>query len=135
AEIEYKDKRSPSIYITYDVKDGKGLLDEGTKFIIWTTTPWTIPASLGVTLHPDIEYEVIAVNGEKYVVAHDLVESLEEELKWEQVAFILLQDMGKKTFIQPRAMALKHYVRWMRKVFLQTKLPGLKVCFTTKQTN
>ncbi|HLR54169.1 MAG TPA: isoleucine--tRNA ligase [Pseudogracilibacillus sp.] len=83
AEIEYKDKRSPSIYITYDVKDGKGLLDEGTKFIIWTTTPWTIPASLGVTLHPDIEYEVIAVNGEKYVVAHDLVESLEEELKWE----------------------------------------------------
>ncbi|HLQ95364.1 MAG TPA: isoleucine--tRNA ligase [Pseudogracilibacillus sp.] len=83
AEIEYKDKRSPSIYVTYEVKDGKGLLEEGTKFIIWTTTPWTIPASLGVTLHPDLEYEVIQVNDEKYVVAHDLVESLEEELKWE----------------------------------------------------
>src|SRR5699024_5216701 len=71
------------IYVTYDVKDGKGLLDNDTKFIIWTTTPWTIPASLGVSLHPDLEYEVLEVDGQKYVVAHDLVESLEEELKWE----------------------------------------------------
>ena len=53
AEIEYQDKRSPSIYVSYDVKDGKGLLDEDAKFIIWTTTPWTLPASLGISLHPD----------------------------------------------------------------------------------
>src|SRR5699024_5448815 len=83
AEIEYKDKRSPSTDITYDVIDSKGLLDECTKLIIWTTTTWTSPASLAVNLLHDIEYEVIAVNGEKYVVANDLVESLEEELKWE----------------------------------------------------
>src|SRR5699024_1747451 len=55
AEIEYQDKRSPSIYVSYDVKDGKGLLDEDAKFIIWTTTPWTLPASLGISLHPDLE--------------------------------------------------------------------------------
>ena len=84
AEIEYKDKRSPSIYVTYEVKDGKDVLENGTKTIIWTTTPWTIPASLGISLHPDLEYNVVLVNGEKYVVAHDLLEGLAEELQWEE---------------------------------------------------
>lgn len=85
AEIEYQDKRSPSIYVSYDVKDGKGVLEEGTKIIIWTTTPWTIPASLGISLHPHLEYVVVEADGEKYVVAHDLLDPLEEELKWENV--------------------------------------------------
>src|SRR5690625_1479077 len=88
AEIEYQDKRSPSIYVSYDVKDGKGLLDEDDKFIIWTTTPWTLPASLGISLHPDLEYVVVKVNDEKYVVAHDLLEPLEEELKWEDTEVV-----------------------------------------------
>src|SRR5699024_4966517 len=66
AEIEYQDKRSPSIYVSYDVKDGKGVLEEGTKIIIWTTTPWTIPASLGISLHPHLEYVVVEADGEKY---------------------------------------------------------------------
>ena len=39
AEIEYKDKRSPSIYVSFKVKDGKGVLENGEQFIIWTTTP------------------------------------------------------------------------------------------------
>src|SRR5690625_5271315 len=83
AEIEYKDKRSPSIYVSFEVTDGKDLLEAGTKIIIWTTTPWTIPASLGISLHPDLEYVVVRVNSEKYVVAHDLLEVLAEELNWE----------------------------------------------------
>ncbi len=85
AEIEYQDKRSPSIYVSYEVKDGKGIVDNGAKFIIWTTTPWTLPASLGVSLHPDLEYIVVEVEGEQYIVAHDLLDALEEELKWEDV--------------------------------------------------
>ncbi|MEJ8777800.1 isoleucine--tRNA ligase [Pseudogracilibacillus sp. ICA-222130] len=85
AEIEYQDKRSPSIYVSYKVKDGKGVLEEGTNIIIWTTTPWTIPASLGISLHPHLEYVVVEADGEKYVVAHDLLDPLEEELKWEHV--------------------------------------------------
>src|SRR5699024_11183329 len=88
AEIEYQDKRSPSIYVAYEVKDGKGVIEEGTKFIIWTTTPWTIPASLGVRLHPDLEYVVVEVNQVQYVVAHDLLEALEEEVKWEDVRVV-----------------------------------------------
>src|SRR5690625_8007 len=82
AEIEYHDKRSPSIYVTLDVVDGKGVLDKGDKFIIWTTTPWTIPANLGISLHPDIDYDVVKVNDERYVIAHDLFEAVAEELEW-----------------------------------------------------
>jgi len=84
AEIEYKDKRSPSIYVAYEVKDGKDVLENGTNIIIWTTTPWTIPASLGISLHPDLTYAVVKVNSEKYVVAQDLLEQLAEDLEWEK---------------------------------------------------
>ncbi len=84
AEIEYQDKRSPSIYVTYEITDGKGIVDEGAKFIIWTTTPWTLPASLGISLHPDLKYDVFEVNGEQYVVAHDLLESVIDELDWDE---------------------------------------------------
>src|SRR5699024_5011269 len=74
AEIEYYDKRSPSIYVAFSVRDGKGLLEDGEKFVIWTTTPWTIPANLGITVHPDLEYAVVAVKDEKYVIAHKLLD-------------------------------------------------------------
>jgi isoleucyl-tRNA synthetase len=59
AEIEYQDKKSPSIYVAFDVKDGKDVLETDTKIIIWTTTPWTIPANLGITVHADLNYVVV----------------------------------------------------------------------------
>jgi isoleucyl-tRNA synthetase len=84
AEIEYKDKRSPSIYVAFDVKDGKGVLDGDEKIIIWTTTPWTIPANLGITVHPELDYSVVEVNGVKYVLASALLEEVAKVLEWEQ---------------------------------------------------
>ncbi|TES50268.1 isoleucine--tRNA ligase [Halalkalibacterium halodurans] len=83
AEIEYHDKRSPSIYVAFPVKDGKNVLQQDEKIVIWTTTPWTIPANLGIAVHPELEYSVVAVKGEKYVVASGLVETLESALEWE----------------------------------------------------
>ncbi|MCP8970227.1 isoleucine--tRNA ligase [Ectobacillus ponti] len=83
AEIEYKDKKSPSIYVAFAVRDGKGVLEGDEKFIIWTTTPWTIPANLGISLHPDLEYSVVAVEDEKYVVASALLESVTNTIGWE----------------------------------------------------
>src|SRR5699024_12579738 len=50
---------------------------------------------MGVSLHPDLEYDVVQVGDEKYVVAHDLVEALEEELKWEDVK-VVQSLMGRK---------------------------------------
>ena len=83
AEIEYKDKKSPSIYVAFKVKDGKGVLDHDTKIVIWTTTPWTIPANLGISVHPELTYAVVEEKGQKYVVAKDLLESVTQEVEWE----------------------------------------------------
>ncbi|WHY79268.1 isoleucine--tRNA ligase [Neobacillus sp. WH10] len=88
AEIEYQDKRSPSIYIGFKVKDGKGVLDTDTQIIIWTTTPWTIPANLGISVHPDLAYVVVEVNGSKYLVAEALLEAVTKEIGWENADVI-----------------------------------------------
>ncbi|MBL4986430.1 isoleucine--tRNA ligase [Bacillus safensis] len=84
AEIEYKDKRSPSIYVSFKVKDGKGVLENGEQFIIWTTTPWTLPANLGICVHPNLEYSVLQVGAERYVVASELVEQVVKTLGFEE---------------------------------------------------
>ncbi|KYG59038.1 isoleucine--tRNA ligase [Planococcus maritimus] len=82
AEIEYHDKKSPSIYVSFPVTDGKGVLDEGVKLVIWTTTPWTIPANLGISVHADLDYVEVAHGGSKFVVAKDLLEEVAKELDW-----------------------------------------------------
>ncbi|WKA53581.1 isoleucine--tRNA ligase [Planococcus shixiaomingii] len=82
AEIEYQDKKSPSIYVSFKVTDGKGVLAEGTKVLIWTTTPWTIPANLGITAHADFDYVEVSKDGSLYVVAKDLLEEVAKEVEW-----------------------------------------------------
>lgn len=84
AEIEYHDKRSPSIYVSFDVTENKGILMGDEKFVIWTTTPWTIPANLAIALHPDLDYVSVKVNGEKYIVAEGLLEELVEKFDWKE---------------------------------------------------
>ncbi|OUN50678.1 isoleucine--tRNA ligase [Enterococcus cecorum] len=85
AEIEYHDVKSPSIYVTFKVVDGKDLLDTDTSFIIWTTTPWTLPANLGISANPDFDYVQIKADGRKFVVAKDLLETVSKEIGWENV--------------------------------------------------
>ena len=80
AEIEYQDKRSPSIYVKFPVKDAKGLFAEENAFVvIWTTTPWTLPANLGISLHPEFRYVLVQVGVEKYVIAEERLKSVMEE--------------------------------------------------------
>ncbi|RFU68786.1 isoleucine--tRNA ligase [Bacillus sp. V59.32b] len=83
AEIEYQDKRSASIYVGFEVTNGKGVIEEGVKIVIWTTTPWTIPANLGIAVHPDLTYVVVYVAGGQYLVAEALLESVAKEVPWE----------------------------------------------------
>ncbi|KHF38099.1 isoleucine--tRNA ligase [Halalkalibacter okhensis] len=85
AEIEYQDKRSPSIYVAFKVKEGNNVLTGDESIIIWTTTPWTIPANLGISVHPELDYNVVAVDEKKYVVAAGLLETLQKEFEWENV--------------------------------------------------
>ncbi|MCA1386888.1 class I tRNA ligase family protein, partial [Bradyrhizobium sp. BRP05] len=83
AEIEYQDVRSASIFVAFKAKDTKGKLPEDVEFVIWTTTPWTIPSNLGIFAHPDYDYSVVADNGRKFVIASEMLEAVAEKLEWE----------------------------------------------------
>jgi isoleucyl-tRNA synthetase len=77
AEIEYKDKRSPSIYVAFPVKDGGGVLPtENTDVVIWTTTPWTLPANLAISLNKEFEYSLVKADGRQLVLASKLVDEV-----------------------------------------------------------
>ncbi|MDR1159751.1 MAG: isoleucine--tRNA ligase, partial [Syntrophomonadaceae bacterium] len=83
AEIEYGNKVSFSIYVKFPLKDGKGILDaDDTSVLIWTTTPWTLPANTAVALHPDYDYVLVKVENEKYLIAQGLLENVSAELEW-----------------------------------------------------
>ena len=81
AEIEYYDVKSPTIFVTFDVKDGKGILEGDEKFVIWTTTPWTIPANTGICLNPDLVYAVVKTSKGKLIMLESKVEELLEKFK------------------------------------------------------
>jgi isoleucyl-tRNA synthetase len=81
AEVEYKQHRSPSVYVKFPLASDPALIDEalaGRKvfFLIWTTTPWTLPANLGITVHPDFEYAAFENGDEVYVVASELLNAV-----------------------------------------------------------
>ncbi len=83
AEVEYKEHTSPSIYVKFPLVSDASQVDEALSgkdvfLLIWTTTPWTIPANLGITVHPEFEYSAIEANGEVYIVASELVKDLTE---------------------------------------------------------
>jgi len=88
AEIEYHDVRSPNIYVAFNVNDGKSVLDEDTSFVIWTTTPWTLPANLAIAVKPDATYGVYEADGRKFVVAAELADQVAETLEWEDVKLL-----------------------------------------------
>ena len=86
AEVEYQDKISPSIYVRFPADEGlaahfdhpEGHAGEGKVSVaIWTTTPWTLPANRAISLHPDLDYTLVQVEGEqgkeRLIIASDLV--------------------------------------------------------------
>ena len=81
AEIEYHDDPVETVYVKFPMHDDKGRLShlDASKlfFLIWTTTTWTLPGNLGITLHPDLSYAIVkASNGEMYIMAEDLVDTV-----------------------------------------------------------
>lgn len=88
AEIEYYDIDSYSIYVAFKVVDGHNLLDNDTSFIIWTTTPWTIPANLAICVNPRFEYGLYQSNKGKFVIDVNLAESVITELELQDVKLL-----------------------------------------------
>jgi len=82
AEIEYQDKQSTSVYVKFPSQEKEGLLKDAS-FVIWTTTPWTLPANLAISVHPKFDYVVVEVNHEKLVVAETLLDQVSKVLKWD----------------------------------------------------
>jgi len=88
AEVEYEDHSSPSIYVRYKlVQDGKNtdkipseLRGKNVYAIIWTTTPWTLPASMALALNPAFEYAAVETDGEVEIVAHQLQHTVWEAI-------------------------------------------------------
>ncbi|OAA31903.1 isoleucine--tRNA ligase [Kosmotoga arenicorallina S304] len=74
AEVEYHDHESYSVYVKF-----RDTVDPGLFYIIWTTTPWTLPANVAIALNPDFDYCEVEVNGERYLIAKELVENTMKE--------------------------------------------------------
>ena len=88
AEIEYADVLSHSIYVAFPVKDGKGLLPNDARLVIWTTTPWTLPANLAISAHPDFVYGLYETNKGKLVFLKEFEENLTKELELGEVKLL-----------------------------------------------
>lgn len=79
AEIEYADKTSTAIYVKFPVRDGRGVVPQDDAYVvIWTTTPWTLPANLAISVHPEFTYAVVKAGDERWVVAEGMLESLRQ---------------------------------------------------------
>ena len=76
SEIVYFDKKDTSIYVAFDVLDGKGVLDGDERFIIWTTTPWTIPSNLAVCLNEAFTYAVVQTEKGKLIFLESKIDEL-----------------------------------------------------------
>ncbi|KEY57579.1 isoleucine--tRNA ligase [Serratia sp. DD3] len=84
AEVEYYDKTSPSIDVTFQAVDAAAVaakfgvtqVDGPVSLVIWTTTPWTLPANRAISLNPEFAYQLVQVDGQCLILAADLVESV-----------------------------------------------------------
>ena len=93
AEIEYGDEVSPSIYVKFKLDAMPGVFEasgaEGAAYLlIWTTTPWTLPANTAVSLAPDADYVMVTVGGDNLIMAKELVETVAEVAGWEDYDFV-----------------------------------------------
>ena len=87
AEIEYENHTSPSIWVRFALTSDAALIDPalaGRRVygLIWTTTPWTIPANVAIAFHPKFEYVAAEVGGDVYIVALELLKTVGEKLGW-----------------------------------------------------
>jgi isoleucyl-tRNA synthetase len=93
AEIEYHDHTSPSIYVKFPIKDDfsdvLGDMDDDVFVVIWTTTPWTLPANLGICLHPDYTYAAVKTENQGVLImAKDMVETVMNQFGFQNTQIV-----------------------------------------------
>ena len=79
AEVEYKEKKDPSVYVAFEFLEKPVEILKKTYAVIWTTTPWTLPANLGIMVNPDFDYVFLDIGEKIFIVAEELLESFKEK--------------------------------------------------------
>ncbi|MBK9292886.1 MAG: isoleucine--tRNA ligase [Oligoflexia bacterium] len=88
AEVEYENRKDPSIYVKFEIDQNSSEIPTTLKdefknskvfFVIWTTTPWTLPANLAVSVHKDFDYGLYETGSEKWIIATELKEAFEKD--------------------------------------------------------
>jgi isoleucyl-tRNA synthetase len=87
AEVEYRDHTSPSVYVRFQLTDESVQaldlpIEKPAYAIIWTTTPWTLPANLAIAFHPELDYSVVEHDGANYIIATELLKTVAEKFGW-----------------------------------------------------
>jgi isoleucyl-tRNA synthetase len=105
AEVEYADKESSSIYVKFRVRDKdvknklSALAGEKVFILIWTTTPWTLPANLALAVHPELEYVAVKSGKEVYILAEGLLESLREKIMLNHEVLLRMKGADLQGFV------------------------------------
>ncbi len=99
AEIEYEDHTSPSIYVKFKLCDAKKIVGDETApvfVVIWTTTPWTLPANRAITVHPDFVYALVRCDRELFIIARERVDAVMTELGKSAADFQIVREFSGK---------------------------------------
>ena len=99
AEVEYADHESLAVTVAFPVKQlPEGVFPktprEKLSFLIWTTTPWTLPANLGISVHPDFEYVSVKVGDSFYIVAKSLLDSVARMCGWKEGSYQVVEEVS-----------------------------------------
>lgn len=101
AEVEYYEHSSPSVYVSFPLSD-QALIDKWPacqqkecSILIWTTTPWTLPANMAVAVHPEFKYVLVQVKDQVYILAEELLEACQQKFAWKEPV-ILAQTTGRE---------------------------------------
>lgn len=113
AEVEYEERNDPSVYVKFPLSENlatrmpalaEAAAGAPVSVVIWTTTPWTLPANLAIAFHPDHTYIAVRVGGEVYVLAEARLEATAAACGWESPS-VLLRFPGRDLAYTPEALA------------------------------
>lgn len=134
AEIEYGDETSPSIFVAFKLDSVPGVFEaagvEGDAYVlIWTTTPWTLPANTAVSLAPDADYVMVDAAGKQMLMAEELVESVAKIAGWE--GYSLATSDGEPVRIKGKQLCGLTYTAPIRQDLKGTVIYGDHVTLDT----
>lgn len=90
SEIEYHNHQSFSIFVLFPIfnLNLKEIIFQDASLIVWTTTPWTLPANVAICIHPNKDYQLIKLDNKKYIIGASVLNKLKNKFKWKNIKII-----------------------------------------------